>query len=34
MTLTGDIMVGERTIMSYLTETLLRQTSSAMREPE
>ena len=34
MTLTGDIMVGTRTIMSYLTEALLRQTSTAMREPE
>jgi HlyD family type I secretion membrane fusion protein len=33
MTLEGDIMVGRRTIMSYLTETLLRQTDSAMREP-
>jgi hemolysin D len=34
MTLTGDIMVGKRTIMSYLTETLLRQGSEAMREPQ
>jgi hemolysin D len=34
MTLTGDITVGRRTIMSYLTETLLRQGSEAMREPE
>lgn len=34
MTLTGDIMVGRRTIMSYLTETLLRQGSETMREPE
>jgi HlyD family type I secretion membrane fusion protein len=34
MTLEGDIMVGSRTIMSYLTETFLRQGSDAMREPE
>jgi HlyD family type I secretion membrane fusion protein len=34
MTLVGDIMVGRRTIMSYLTETLLRQGSETMREPE
>lgn len=34
MTLVGDIMVGRRTIMSYLTETLLRQGSEAMREPQ
>jgi hemolysin D len=34
MTLVGDIMVGKRTIMSYLTETLLRQGSEAMREPQ
>jgi HlyD family type I secretion membrane fusion protein len=32
-TLTGDVMVGERTIMSYLVEGLLRTTSEAMREP-
>lgn len=32
-TLSGDVMVGERTIMSYLVEGVLRQTSSAMREP-
>jgi len=32
-TLTGDIMVGERTIMSYLAEAVLKQTSTAMREP-
>jgi hemolysin D len=32
-TLTGDVMVGERTIMSYLVEGVLRQTSQAMREP-
>jgi len=32
-TLTGDVMVGERTIMSYLVEGLLRNTSEAMREP-
>ena len=34
MTLAGDIMVGRRTIMSYLTETLLRQGSETMREPQ
>ncbi len=34
MTLVGDIMVGRRTIMSYLTETLLRQGAEAMREPQ
>jgi HlyD family type I secretion membrane fusion protein len=34
MTLVGDIMVGRRTIMSYLTETLLRQGSETMREPQ
>jgi len=34
MTLVGDITVGRRTIMSYLTETLLRQGSEALREPE
>ena len=33
-TLVGDVMVGSRTIMSYLTETLLRQGSETMREPE
>ena len=32
-TLTGDVMVGERTIMSYLVDGLLRTTSEAMREP-
>ncbi len=32
-TLTGDVMVGERTIMSYLLEGILRTTSEAMREP-
>lgn len=32
-TLTGDIMVGQRTIMSYLTDGILRTTSQAMREP-
>ncbi len=32
-TLTGDVMVGKRTIMSYLTEGILRTTSEAMREP-
>jgi hemolysin D len=34
MTLVGDVMVGKRTIMSYLTETLLRQGSETMREPQ
>lgn len=34
MTLEGDVMVGKRTIMSYLTESLLRQGSEAMREPQ
>lgn len=33
MTLTGDIMVGHRTILSYLTEGALRTGSEAMREP-
>jgi HlyD family type I secretion membrane fusion protein len=32
-TLTGDVMVGERTIMSYMLEGILRTTSEAMREP-
>ncbi len=32
-TLTGDVMVGQRTIISYLVEGILRQTSEAMREP-
>ncbi len=32
-TLEGDVMVGERTIMSYLMEGILRTTSEAMREP-
>jgi len=32
-TLLGDIMVGKRTIMSYLSEAVLNQTSQAMREP-
>ncbi len=32
-TLIGDVMVGERTIMSYLVQGVLRQTSQAMREP-
>jgi HlyD family secretion protein len=34
MTLEGDIMVGERTIMSYLVETILSSTEPAMREPQ
>jgi HlyD family type I secretion membrane fusion protein len=33
MTLTGDIMVGKRTILSYLVEGALRTGSEAMREP-
>jgi len=32
-TLTGDVMVGSRTIMSYLVEGVLSTTSRAMREP-
>lgn len=32
-TLTGDIMVGRRTIMSYVVEGIKRTTSEAMREP-
>ena len=34
MTLVGDVLVGRRTLMSYLTESLLRQGSEAMREPQ
>jgi hemolysin D len=33
MTLQGDIMVGHRTILSYLVEGALRTGSEAMREP-
>ena len=33
MTLVGDIMVGRRTILSYLVEGALRTGSEAMREP-
>ena len=33
MTITGDIMVGRRTILSYLLEGALRTGSEAMREP-
>ncbi|MGO9991013.1 MAG: HlyD family type I secretion periplasmic adaptor subunit [Steroidobacteraceae bacterium] len=33
MTLAGDIMVGRRTILSYLTEGALRTGAEAMREP-
>jgi hemolysin D len=33
MTLTGDIMVGRRTILSYLVEGAMRTGSEAMREP-
>ncbi len=32
-TLTGDVMVGQRTIMSYLMEGIMKTTSQAMREP-
>jgi hemolysin D len=32
-TFTGDVMVGERTIMSYLVEGILKTTEEAMREP-
>jgi HlyD family type I secretion membrane fusion protein len=32
-TMTSDIMVGKRTIMSYLVDGMLRQTEEAMREP-
>jgi HlyD family secretion protein len=34
MTLVGDIMIGKRTIMSYLTESVFQQGSEAMREPQ
>jgi HlyD family type I secretion membrane fusion protein len=34
MTLVGDVLVGRRTLMSYLTESLLRQGEEAMREPQ
>jgi HlyD family type I secretion membrane fusion protein len=34
MTLVGDVVVGRRTIMSYLSESLLRQGKEAMREPQ
>jgi hemolysin D len=33
MTLVGDIMVGKRTLLSYLVEGALRTSSEAMREP-
>ena len=33
MTLTGDILVGRRTILSYLVEGGFRTGSEAMREP-
>jgi HlyD family type I secretion membrane fusion protein len=33
MTLAGDIMVGHRTVLSYLVEGAMRNTSEAMREP-
>jgi HlyD family secretion protein len=34
MTLTGEVLAGRRTIMSYLTETIQQQGSEAMREPQ
>jgi multidrug efflux pump subunit AcrA (membrane-fusion protein) len=34
MTLQGDILVGRRTILSYLVEGALRTGSEAMREPQ
>ena len=34
MTLSGDIMVGKRTILSYLTSGAERVSSEAMREPQ
>jgi hypothetical protein len=33
MTLTGDVLVGRRTLLSYLIEGALRTGSEAMREP-
>ena len=33
MTLTADVMVGKRTIMSYIIQGALRTGSEAMREP-
>jgi hypothetical protein len=33
MTLTADVLVGKRTIMSYIVEGGLRTGSEAMREP-
>jgi hemolysin D len=33
MTVTGDIMVGHRTIVSYLVEGVVRNANEAMREP-
>jgi hemolysin D len=34
MTLTGDIIAGRRTIMSYLTQSIMEQGSETMREPQ
>ena len=34
LTVNGDILVGGRTIMSYLLEGAMRTGSEAMREPE
>lgn len=34
MTLVGDVVVGRRTLMSYLSESFLRQGEEAMREPQ
>jgi HlyD family type I secretion membrane fusion protein len=33
MTVTGDIVVGRRTLLSYITETMFRTTAEAAREP-
>ena len=33
MTVTGDVMIGKRTLMSYLVEGLLRNANEATREP-
>jgi hemolysin D len=34
LTVSGDILVGRRTIMAYLLEGVMRTGSEAMREPE
>jgi HlyD family secretion protein len=33
-TLTGDVIIGNRTLLSYLTDGVLRTATQAMREPE